>query len=346
MEYPTLFTAGTRLFNPAGGGRPEGVTIHEAGHQFWYGLVGNNEFEHAWIDEGLNTFSTARVMDVVYGASRYVKRYLDPPGTRFGGFLPVKFDDLLLSRAVHGNRVDRLVKSTAATADPQSMPTFRYFPGESSNLSYGKTAQWLSTLERHLGWETLRRILSTFFARWKLKHPRPEDFFAVAEEVSGRDLSWFFDQVWRRSVVFDYAVDSVVSLPAAAEGFVDGAEGLSYTPGQRKQDDDPQRVYRTEVVVRRHGGGVFPVDVLLVFEDGTQVRHPWDGEERWKLFVEERPSKLEYAAVDPERVLLLDLRYNNNSRLLQPDRDLAPGKWASKWMFWLQDFLATFTFFI
>ena len=37
---------------------PEGVTVHEAGHQFWYGLVGNNEFEHAWLDEGLNQFST------------------------------------------------------------------------------------------------------------------------------------------------------------------------------------------------------------------------------------------------------------------------------------------------
>ena len=80
MEYPTLFTAGTRLFNPEGGGRPEGVTIHEAGHQFWYGLVGNNEFEHAWIDEGLNTFSTARVADVEYDAQKFVERYLGSKG--------------------------------------------------------------------------------------------------------------------------------------------------------------------------------------------------------------------------------------------------------------------------
>ena len=55
-----LFTAGTRLFNPFGGGFLEGVTVHEAGHQFWYGVVGNNEFEHAWLDEGLNTFSESR----------------------------------------------------------------------------------------------------------------------------------------------------------------------------------------------------------------------------------------------------------------------------------------------
>ena len=42
---------------------PKDVTVHEAGHQFWYGIVATNEFEHAWMDEGLNTFSTARVIE-------------------------------------------------------------------------------------------------------------------------------------------------------------------------------------------------------------------------------------------------------------------------------------------
>ena len=40
-----------------GGTEPESVTVHEAGHQFWYGIVATNEFEHAWMDEGLNTYS-------------------------------------------------------------------------------------------------------------------------------------------------------------------------------------------------------------------------------------------------------------------------------------------------
>ncbi len=353
MEYPTLFTAGTRLFNPFGAGRPEGVTVHEAGHQFWYGIVGNNEFEHAWIDEGLNTFSTARVMDVEYGAQKFVERYLDPPDTDFGGFLPWMFDDLTGSRAVQGNRVDRAVKSTVRTADPQSTHTFRYFPTEASNISYGKTAQWLSTLERHLGWETLQAILSTFFERYKFGHPRPEDFFAVASEVAGQDLSWYFDQVHRRSVVFDYAVDSVKSFKAAPQGFVEGEGGLTYSAAGRGDTGDGgshggaqgKTQYRTEVVVRRHGGGVFPVEVLLFFDDGSQLRVPWDGRERWKLFTEERPAKLEYAAVDPERVLLLDLDYTNNSKLRESE-SLAAGKWASKWMVWLQDLLMTFTFFV
>ncbi|HJM40008.1 MAG TPA: M1 family metallopeptidase [Planctomycetota bacterium] len=61
MEYPRLFTGGVRKGNAQRTLSPEGVTVHEFGHQFWYGLVGNDEFRHAWMDEGFNTFSTQRV---------------------------------------------------------------------------------------------------------------------------------------------------------------------------------------------------------------------------------------------------------------------------------------------
>ena len=73
MEYPTLFTAGTRWLAPRGATQPEGVTIHEAGHQFWYGVVATNEFEHAWMDEGLNTFATARAIAEVFEPNYLVR---------------------------------------------------------------------------------------------------------------------------------------------------------------------------------------------------------------------------------------------------------------------------------
>lgn len=342
MEYPTLFTAGTRIFNPLGGGSPEGVTIHEAGHQFWYGLVANNEFEHAWLDEGLNTFSTARVYDEVFGERSWVLRFLDPPKTDYGGFLAYRLDEVKKSRAVYGNRAERFLRAGAESAGPMTVPTFRYQPDLAARLSYDKTSLWLATLENHLGWETLREILSTFFQRYRFRHPGPEDFFATANEVAGQDLTWFFDQVYERSVDFDYAVDSVASFPPTAGWVERGGEAVYVAPGEVAEPP----IYRTEVVVRRLGVGVFPVDVLLVFEDGTEVRHRWDGRERWRLFVEERPAKLVYAAVDPERVLLLDLRHRNNTRLRQPENDLAATKWASRWLVWLQDLLHTFTFFI
>jgi hypothetical protein len=67
MEYPTLFTAGTRIAPSTRQFTPEGVTIHEFGHQHFYALIGSNEFEHAWMDEGMNTYSTGRTLAMAYG---------------------------------------------------------------------------------------------------------------------------------------------------------------------------------------------------------------------------------------------------------------------------------------
>ncbi len=79
MEYPTLFTCGTRLFTTPDMHRPESVTVHECGHQFWYGLVGNNEFEAAWLDEGFNSFTDSEVLWRVYGPRRSTTDYASIP---------------------------------------------------------------------------------------------------------------------------------------------------------------------------------------------------------------------------------------------------------------------------
>jgi hypothetical protein len=340
MEYPTFFTCGTRIFNPFRGDSPEGVTIHEAGHQFWYGMVGNNEFEHAWIDEGFNTFSTTRTLDTAYEPRLYVRRYLPLPGGD-GAFIPVMFPDIEVPR--FESRVASYRPS--ANGDDQKTPSFRYFPTTAYPISYSKTAVWLATLERHLGWEPLQAILSTFFERYSFGHPSPQDFFAVAREVTGQDLDWFFDQVYGGSAVFDYEIQSVSSVPAALEGLTKREGELVFVDPEPSEEDE-ETIYRTEVAVRRLGDGRFPVDVLMVFEDDHEIRRSWDGQGRWTSFVEERPAKIRHAVVDPERVLLLDIDYTNNSRLREPATALPAGKWASKWMIWLQDLMATFTFFI
>jgi hypothetical protein len=341
MEYPTIFTAGTRLFNPFGGGSPEGVTVHEAGHQFWYGLVGNDEFTSAWLDEGLNTFSTGRVMWETYGPSAYLKRYFVPPGTEQRGFLPLLFDDIREPGIVSSGRLASYRRN--ATSDVPARPTWQYHPQSAGSLSYSKTALWLTTLENHLGWDRLQPIMSTFFERWKFRHPRPEDLLAVFDEMAGEDLGWFFDQVFYDDVRFDYGIESVKSHAAEPSGFL-GAEGaLEY---REKSDEDDVGRYRNEVVVRRHGEGTFPVEVLMIFEDGNEVRREWDGLYRWHRFVEEGPAKLSYAVVDPRRVLVLDADFTNNSRRREEKNKLPAVKWGSKWLVWFQDLLATFATFV
>ena len=332
MEYPTLFTAGTRWIAPRGVTTPEGVTVHEAGHQWWYGVVATNEFEHAWMDEGLNTFSTARVIEEAFQPNYYAKRY-------FGGFVPWVFHDFPLSRQTDGDRLGpyRLTPK----GDDQSTPTWRYWPATASVVSYNKTALWLHTLERMLGWETLQRILSTYYARWAFRHPKPDDFFAVVNEVSGRDLTWFFDQTHRSSNVFDYGVDAFRSELATVRGRTDDSKPDS---GPRLQLSSA--TYRTTVVVRRFGEALFPVDVRVVFENGEEVRWPWDGRDRWKRFEIEKPSRASFVQVDPDHVLLLDVNATNNSATLTPKAKAAARKWSLAWLVWLQDHLLTYGFFV
>ncbi len=70
--------------------RPESVTVHEAGHQFWYGLVGNNEFEAAWLDEGFNSFTDSEVLIRAYGPQRSTTSYSRYP---VDGVLPARLPD-------------------------------------------------------------------------------------------------------------------------------------------------------------------------------------------------------------------------------------------------------------
>ena len=330
MEYPTLFTAGTRWIAPRQTNSPEAVTVHEAGHQFWYAIVGNNEFEHAWMDEGLNTFSEERVQSIAFQPNYRVERY-------FGGFVPWQFRDIALNRATDGNGLNGY--RSAAESDVPATPTYRYWPGTHAQVTYSKTALWLHTLERMLGWDTLQRILSTYFDRWRFRHPRPEDFFAVASEVSGRDLTWFFDQVHRSSNVFDYGVERFVSERLAVQGLDD-------RPQPSFGNREAEGTYRTTLVVRRFGEATFPVTVVTTFADGQQLTETWDGIDRWRLYTYDRASRAANVVIDPERTLLLDINYTNNSASIAPRGSRAASKWSLKWMVWLQDLMLTWGFFV
>ena len=68
MEYPTFITGGSSWYSLKGDlDEPENVTEHEFGHQYWYGMVATNEFENAWLDEGINSYTEVKVMDSLYG---------------------------------------------------------------------------------------------------------------------------------------------------------------------------------------------------------------------------------------------------------------------------------------
>jgi hypothetical protein len=280
------------------------------------------------MDEGVNQYANARVIAETFAPIHHSERF-------FGGFVPWVYRD------VHVPRDELEYWSsyrTSAVADAPSTSSFRYAPSSAGEITYSKTSLWLHTLERLLGWPTMQRILSTFFERWRFRHPTPEDFFATASEVSGRDLTWFFDEVYRSGRVFDYAVESLSSEPRTQTG-------LSDTPARRFERDVQRPVgrYETTVVVRREGEAIFPVDVEVVFEDGQKRRTPWNGRERWRAITFDSTSPAASATIDPGEVLRLDVNRTNNSVTLEPEGERAATKWSLAWMTWLQDRLLTFS---
>ena len=115
MEYPTLVTGRARWLTPKASQTPESTTAHEVGHQWWYGMVANNEFEHAWMDEGINTYATARVLEESVNPNHVESRY-------FGSFVPWSFRDLPVTRVDN----DRLAAFRLnSEADAPWTPTFQ-----------------------------------------------------------------------------------------------------------------------------------------------------------------------------------------------------------------------------
>ena len=332
MEYPTFFTGGAPLFPAKGVLRPEGVTIHEFGHQYWYGIVGNNETVEAWLDEGFNSYSESRVQDVAYGPNHAMMTFFR---------LPIVFDDVEIPfkwQAAPGYR-------GIAKVVPLDVPSYlkRYAYGGNA-YNKGELFHW--TLEGFLGWETYQQVLSTYYDRWKFRHPATEDFFKVVSEVSGMNLTSFFNQFYHSADVMDYAVFTVSNIrqrsPRGSLQRPDYAPegGPAWAPAGPGQEPEG---WKSEVTVRRLGEMVLPVEVLVEFGDGEQVIERWNGRNRLMTFSYEGTEEVVKVVVDPEAKLVLDVNRTNNSWIRKADHRGAR-KLVLRWLFWVQSVLEFFAF--
>jgi len=343
MEYPTLFTGGASVFAPPELQSPEGVTIHEAGHQFWYGLVANNEFEEAWLDEGFNTYMTSKAIDQALGPGGWGNRYFGADAGRGGRVgWPVVAPGVRIARG-SGNVADL---REGGEADVMAKKAWTYRDGSSYGLnSYGKPALVLQTLEGLLGEETMVKVLRTYARRFRFAHPTTEDFIATVDEVTGREWRPFFDQTFFSSDLCDYGVEVKSEAVRRPAGFFEGKDGklelkAPEKDGDKKKDEGP---FESRVTIVRHGGVVLPVELEVDFADGRKVRETWDGRDRWTRFRYEG-AKVVRAVVDPDRKIAIDVRPSNNEWLDDegPARRAA-AKWAARYLFWLQNLLELHT---
>jgi hypothetical protein len=326
MEYPTIITTGSPWLAPPEGHRPESVTVHEFGHQIFYGLLASNEFEEAHLDEGFNTYATLKTLSQAYGDSFLVKRF-------FG--VPVTFKSVHLPYPTTAGE-SYLDWQVSSHSDPTTQPTFRDLDGNAVRMNaYTKTALVLASAERTLGERVWSRVMKTYAARFAFKHPTTADFRGVVKEIAGPGADALFAETWDSTESVDYAVTSLTARriePVA--GYVgDGAERKYVAPAT---PGGPAR-WESVAVVRRLGGAVWPMEVLLRFENGRVVKCTWDGKARWIRYRATGPKLVE-AVVDPDRKCLLDVDRLNDGRSVEPRKAPACAA-SSRLRFWLQNLL-------
>jgi hypothetical protein len=325
MEYPTLITAGTSWSAPRSVHRPEGVTVHEAGHQFFYGLLASNEFEEAWLDEGFNSYMTDRVMASVFGPN-HVELSV------FGLNFPLGIDK-------HYPLDENRRYFEVADWDVLASDSWKFRDRKSYAAHvYSKTALTMATLERLLGTPAMDRALRLYADRWRFRHPTTRDFVAAVNDSTGRDWSWFFDRTFFSAGIVDYAVADAESVPAKAPRGLFEKDGR-LSPGPPPDMLKPRvRGYDSRVTVVRSGDVAMPVEVVLRFEGGREHRAAWDGEARWKRYSVESGPRLIEAVVDPGEKILLDVDRTNNGRRTADD-PRAASRWTSRAVFWIQNMI-------
>ncbi len=318
MEYPTLIAVDTRWLQLSSVLSPENVTVHEFGHQYWYGIVASNESEEGWLDEGFNSYATGKVLAAAYGSDNAMFRIaggipiLGLPLVTYDAFPIITY---LGKVAMPEPYRRKQIYLYSATTDPIYRLGWKYFDYTTYRVgSYCKPEMVLRTLENYLGSELMAKVMRTYYQRFRFRHPTTYDFINVVNEVSGKDMNWFFDQLVFDTGVIDYQVSSITTK--------EEAKGL----------------YETEVVLKRNGRVIFPVEVLVSFEDGYTVRENWDGKEQWVKLRYTSKSPATLAQIDPDNKVVLDIDFSNNSRRVEPDYR-ATFRWASKFFLWMQHFL-------
>jgi hypothetical protein len=313
MEYPTFITAGTRsLYNHWPFDRvlePEEVVVHEFGHQYWQGMVATNEFEESWLDEGLDSYSTRKVMERVYG----------PWLVRVGGL------------RLGGLELARLLNSANRGFDRIRTRAWEFSPGNYAFNSYSRTELMLRTLEGLAGPETVARALRAYHERWRFGHPGSDDFFATPGFEPWRS---YFAQTVESAGFVDYELARIDSARVRApEGHLDGPRPVA----------PPQ--WRSTVLVRRRGEVVLPVELELRYEGGRTEKlpvreadgSPWRG--RWRELTRVGGERLASASLDPHDRLVLDVNRLNDARRLGADFRAAD-HWGERWLFALEQVLA------
>ncbi|MDF2190015.1 M1 family metallopeptidase [Paraflavitalea sp. CAU 1676] len=177
MEYPMI----TLITSPEADAEGlDAVITHEVGHNWFYGILGSNERDHPWMDEGINSFYQFR-----YEAEKYKSNSI------FGKSLPKEIKALPAEELL--SRVYNALNSLPAKEPVNTGSTGFANKNDYGIVVYVKAATWLYLVQMAMGRENFDKAMQEYFSTWKFKHPYPEDLKTALEKATGSDLSQYFE---------------------------------------------------------------------------------------------------------------------------------------------------------
>ena len=177
MEYPTI-----TIVDKSAKSNLKTVVVHEVGHNWFYGMLGSNEREHAWMDEGINTF--------------YEQKTIHDLQHDTAGGIKLGFDETVLYYEGAATHTDQAIDEPA--------PNF-------TKLNYGmdvyyKTALMLRWLEKYMGAEAFELGMKDYYDAWHYHHPYPEDMRVCMQRHTTKPIGWFYNDILNTDKKIDFTI--------------------------------------------------------------------------------------------------------------------------------------------
>lgn len=279
MEYPmaTLVTGNRKLPSLVG------VSVHEAAHSWYQGVLATNESLYAWMDEGFTSFATQETMDYLFRAGM-------PAGhtSAYNGYFDIVHDGKEEALDTHADHfVTNYAYGTAA---------------------YNKGEVYLAQLEYVVGTFNFRTALLIYFNTFKFRHPDHYDFIRTLEKQSGMELDWYNEYFVNSTKTIDYSIAGVM-------GETKQTKVILERKGQMPMPLDVEVKYKDGT----YENFLISLEIMRGDKPADGYNGKWSVMADWKwvdpvyeLMIPKGISDIESITIDPSG-LLADVNKKNNS---------------------------------
>ena len=274
MEYPML----TLIIPIKNKFIIETVIAHEVGHNWFYGILGFDEREHGWMDEGINT----------WGENRYVEKYIPETEQHFlpkrFRFILKDFNHLYLYRILTDLTINKN-QDLSSNLSAEQYPSLNY-----AASIYYKPAQGLRLLEYYIGTDKFDETMRVFYEKWKYRHPKPIDMEYSFKKSLNINLDWFFHDYLETTWKVDYKITDFSTIA-----------------------DNSQ--CQSKVKIENLGKLKVPVKLTLFNKDEILIDQwifPDEYRAEYKITTNKCPT---HTVLDPD-LMTIDIDYSNNSNKL------------------------------